>query len=133
MDLINRFASCCCSVVAARLCVGVDVATSGRASADRATCVRIGGMLFVAFVFQPKLRLSNNVAKAILAASNCGEALYVLIVAVKRTAVVIYVMQTQPPWCWRSSSLSFEFSACDVVGLNSTRTYKTHPQRIRNI
>ena len=28
----------------ARLCVGVEVATNGRASEARATCVRIGGM-----------------------------------------------------------------------------------------
>jgi hypothetical protein len=41
---MSCLAFCCILGVTVRLCVGVDVATNGRASEMRATCVKIGGM-----------------------------------------------------------------------------------------
>ena len=44
---ISCLASCWCFGVKVRLCVGVEVATSGRASELRATWVKIGGILLL--------------------------------------------------------------------------------------
>jgi hypothetical protein len=50
-------AVCWCSFVTVKLCVGVDVATSGKASAVRATCVRIGGILLLLFGYPRRCAL----------------------------------------------------------------------------
>lgn len=42
---ISFLASCWCLGDTDKLCVGVDVATSGKASEVRATCVKIGGII----------------------------------------------------------------------------------------
>ena len=47
MLFISCLASCWCLGVTTRLCVGVDVATSGSASDARATCVKMGGMVLL--------------------------------------------------------------------------------------
>jgi len=49
MLLINFLASCWCAEEACRVGVGVDVATSGSASDVLATCVRIGGIVFLIY------------------------------------------------------------------------------------
>jgi hypothetical protein len=45
IDLMSFVAVCWSSFVTVRLCVGVDVATRGKASAVRATWVKIGGII----------------------------------------------------------------------------------------
>lgn len=44
MLFISCLASCWCLGVTVKLWVGVDVATNGKASEARATCVRMGGI-----------------------------------------------------------------------------------------